>query len=332
MTLRLAHRALRAILLLAVLAAAWWLPSPARAHEIKPAVLSLREVEPDRFAFVWSPPIGQRDLSVPMTPTFPAHCTTAAEHVDCGGRGLAGVIQFVGLESSVYRVVVQIVWLDGTTRTEVVTEKRPSLEVHALGRDAGSGALAALALAYAKLGIEHIATGFDHLLFVLGLMLLVGYRGLLIWTITAFTLAHSLTLAAGVLGIVAVPSAPVEAVIALSILLVAVECLRPGRSLTRRAPWAVAFGFGLLHGFGFAGALAELGLPRGQVSLALASFNIGVELGQLAVIALALMIWKAASRIWERAAVLEKPLVYLMGSAAAYWTIERLVSLFWSPA
>lgn len=303
---------------------------PAWAHELKPAVLALREVAPGRFHVSFKPPVDQRELRVPVKPRFPEHCTSAPRVLDCGPRGLSGTIGFDGLEGSVYRVVVQIVWLDGTTRAEIASSERPEISVHAVGKNAGSSELGALALAYCELGGEHIATGFDHLLFVVGLLLLVRFNKSLIWTITAFTLAHSVTLALGVLGVVTVPRAPVETVIALSILLVAVECLRPGPSLTRRAPWAVAFGFGLLHGLGFAGALSEIGLPPGQIPLALASFNIGVELGQLALIAVAFVGTRLALRLSERARQLDKPLVYLTGTAAAFWTIERVVALWGS--
>jgi hypothetical protein len=306
-------------------------PRLAFAHELKPAVLSLREIEPGRFDFSWNAPVGQRELRAPIRPRFPEHCTVTARRLDCGARGLVGEVIFDGLESSVHRVIVQIVWHNGSSRTELVSEARPRVEVRGLTAAAQFGELGGLALAYVKLGVEHILTGFDHLLFVLGLLLLVGYGRLLVWTITAFTLAHSLTLAAGVLGVVTPPRGPVEAAIALSILLVAVECLKPGPSLTRRAPWAVAFGFGLLHGFGFAGALAEIGLPPGQVPLALASFNVGVELGQLAVMALALVLARLLLSVTQRVRRLETPLVYVMGTVAAYWTFER-VAYFWPAA
>lgn len=306
-------------------------PRALHAHELKPAMLSLREVAPGRFEFSWHAPIGQRDLRAPMRPRFPEHCRVTSRSLDCGPRGLVGEIGFDGLERSVHRVIVQIVWRDGSSRTELVNEQRPRVELGAVAAAAQSGALVDLAGAYAKLGIEHILTGVDHLLFVLGLLLLVGGGRLLIWTITAFTLAHSLTLAAGVLGVLTPPRAPIEAAIALSILLVAVECLKSGPSLTRRAPWAVSFGFGLLHGFGFAGALAEIGLPPNQVPLALASFNVGVELGQLGVIAVALGLGRLLVSARLRVQRLEPVLVYAMGTAAAYWTIARIAS-FWTAA
>jgi hypothetical protein len=190
--------------------------------------------------------------------------------------------------------------------------------------------------AYTVLGIEHILGGVDHLLFVLALLLLVRGLGRLVATVTAFTVAHSVTLAAATLGFVHVPSAPVEATIALSILFLASELARQqlagGASradLTARFPWVVAFSFGLLHGFGFAGALSEIGMPAKAVPLALLFFNVGVELGQLAFIAAVLAVgWGfrraalVAPRGWPRAAA------YGIGSVAAFWFVQRTVAIF----
>jgi hypothetical protein len=194
---------------------------------------------------------------------------------------------------------------------------------------AASGSLG-VARTYVGLGVEHILFGVDHLLFVLALLILVPSGRLLLWTITSFTLAHSLTLAAATLGWVAVPPAPVEAAIALSIVFVASEILharrgRPG--LSARRPWLVAFAFGLLHGFGFAGALRELGLPERSIPLALLAFNLGVELGQLVFVAAVLALAAAIARLripavrrWREAAA------YGIGTIAAYWLIERLLA------
>ena len=184
---------------------------------------------------------------------------------------------------------------------------------------------------YFLLGVEHILLGIDHLLFVLALLLLVPGLRMLFWTITSFTLAHSVTLAAATLGFVNFPSRPVEAIIALSILFVASEIIRwrqghPG--ISRRWPWLVAFVFGLLHGFGFAGALSEIGLPEHAIPLALLFFNLGVEAGQLLFIAGVLLIWLFLKRLnwpewsWRMPA-------YAIGTVAAFWTIERVLS-FWS--
>jgi hydrogenase/urease accessory protein HupE len=177
------------------------------------------------------------------------------------------------------------------------------------------------------LGIEHILLGFDHLLFVLALLILVPNMHMLLWTVTSFTLAHSLTLAAATLGLVHVPQQPVEAVIALSILFVAMEIVhwRQGRpGITRRMPWLVAFTFGLLHGFGFAGALSDIGLPEHAIPLSLLFFNLGVEAGQLMFIAAVLLAWAVLGRInWPQWAW--RVPVYMIGSLAAFWTLERII-------
>ena len=183
-----------------------------------------------------------------------------------------------------------------------------------------------VASTYSLLGIEHILLGFDHLLFVLALLLLVPNMRMLLWTITAFTVAHSLTLAAATLGWADVPQQPVEAVIALSILFVAMEIVHwkqghPG--ITRRWPWLVAFTFGLLHGFGFAGALNEIGLPEHAIPLALLFFNLGVEAGQLMFIAAVMLAWALLKRISWPDWVWRVP-VYSIGALAAFWTIERI--------
>lgn len=199
---------------------------------------------------------------------------------------------------------------------------------------AESGSLLAGAKRYTVLGIEHILIGIDHLLFVLGLLMLVRGVGMLVKTLTAFTVAHSITLVLATLGFIDMPSAPVEAAIALSIVFLAVEILRGQRgemSLTHRQPWIVAFGFGLLHGLGFAGALSEIGLPPDEVSLALLFFNVGVEIGQLVFVAAVLALgwaWRATSLATpRRAAALS---VYVLGTIATYWFIERASGIFLS--
>ena len=184
---------------------------------------------------------------------------------------------------------------------------------------------------YFALGVEHILGGIDHLLFVLCLLLIVKGKWLLVKTITAFTVAHSITLALATLGFVRVPQAPVEAVIALSILFLAVELVKQqqGKSdLAMRAPWIVAFIFGLLHGFGFAGALSEIGLPQADIPLALLMFNVGVEAGQLLFIVAVLL----AIQLWKHVLNIEPPWLprataYVIGSVSAFWIISR-VALF----
>jgi hydrogenase/urease accessory protein HupE len=208
----------------------------------------------------------------------------------------------------------------------VATASARSLTVY--GGAGGAGGLAPVVKDYTRLGVEHILTGFDHLLFVVALTLLVRRRRALVMTITAFTVAHSLSLAATVLGVVSVPSAPVEASIALSIVLVCAECLREGDSVTRRAPWLVAFAFGLLHGLGFASALMEIGLPEKHIPTALVCFNVGVELGQLAVIAVVLALRSLATRLRLARPPLTRATIYAMGATAAFWSVDRIAAVF----
>jgi hydrogenase/urease accessory protein HupE len=184
---------------------------------------------------------------------------------------------------------------------------------------------------YLRLGVEHILLGVDHLLFVLGLMLIVANRWMLVKTITAFTLAHSITLAIATLGYASAPALPLNAAIALSILFLGPEVVRRWRgesSFTIRHPWVVAFAFGLLHGFGFASGLASMGLPPAEIPLALLLFNVGVELGQLAFVALVILLelsFRVLAIAWPRAVTLLPG--YLVGSLGAYWTIQRTVAL-----
>ena len=239
--------------------------------------------------------------------------------------GLVGTrVEIVGRAAAVTDVLARIERRDGTSQVESLVPGRASFIVQPpLG-------LARTAVTYLVLGVEHILGGTDHLLFVLALLLIVrGFRRIAV-TITAFTLAHSLTLAAATLGFVHVPGRPVEAVIALSIVLVAAEVvhgLRGERGLTARAPWVVAFTFGLLHGFGFAGALAEIGLPQKAIPLALFTFNVGVEIGQLAFVTAVLALGTLAARVplcWPRWGAWLPP--YAIGTVAMFWVAERVAS------
>jgi hydrogenase/urease accessory protein HupE len=362
------RRALLASLCL-VLAAA----GAARAHSFEPALLDLREREGGVFDLVWRAPGAESGALVPgappLTPEVPAHChrlpsaddaseaaAPAFSRIDCGARGLRGEqLSIVGLEGSRVDAIVRIAWRDGTTTTGVLRSGAERFVVPAADRQGALGAGAPVRQvfsSYARLGVEHILFGYDHLAFVLGLILLVQSWRALVRTITAFTLAHSLSLALAVLGVVALPPAPIEALIAASIVLVAVELARaPGErpTLTRRAPWLVAFAFGLLHGLGFAGALAEIGLPPDQVPLALLAFNLGVEAGQLlfvaAVLGAASLVTRAAAGAtargwfarardagvsrWQRAIGLVP--AYAIGTLASAWMIER-IARFWTPS
>jgi hydrogenase/urease accessory protein HupE len=232
------------------------------------------------------------------------------------------------LQNTGIDVLVRVERLDGSQQLERILAIDPGFT---LKRSPGAGEVI---LTYTWLGIEHILLGFDHLLFVLALVMIVRGMKSLLLTVTAFTVAHSITLVLATLGIANLPGPPVEAAIALSIVFVAVEILhlRQGREgLAVRKPWLVAFAFGLLHGFGFAGALAEVGLPQNAIPLALAFFNVGVEIGQLLFIAVVLLLmWLArlllSNLLLERAPLL---VAYGIGGLASYWVIERTVS-FWA--
>ena len=311
------------ILLLAVLLC---VPSMARAHAIDSASFSLREVAPGRFSVNFRAGSKTLELEQVAPARFPAPCQMDGAYLECGPTGLAGRIEFPWLEGTLTRLMVEIEWQGGSRLLRIVSASAPQLTVYGIP---GSGlwALKPIFIDYARLGVEHILTGYDHVLFVIALALLVRNRRRLIATITAFTVAHSLTLASTALGLWSVPSAPVEATIALSIVLVCAECLRPSASLTQRAPWLVAFVFGLLHGLGFASALVEIGLPEQHLPAALFSFNVGVELGQLLVIGAVLALGAlAARRRWPRA--LGRVVVYAMGGVAAYWSLDRMLAVF----
>ena len=245
--------------------------------------------------------------------------------ISTGPRGLDGwEVTVHGLQATMTDVLVRIALADGRVVSRLLRPDAPSF---VFGQETAGPA----AGGYFVLGVKHILFGIDHLLFVLALVLIVRGAGLLVKTITAFTIAHSITLALATLGFVKVPSAPVEAIIALSIVFVAAEIVRARHGkhgLTERAPWLVAGTFGLLHGFGFAGALAQVGLPQNDIPLALLFFNLGVEAGQLAFVAVVLAILAVVRRIrlpaleWAR---LAPP--YAIGTVAMFWVIQRIAAL-----
>jgi hydrogenase/urease accessory protein HupE len=307
-----------------------------QAHELQPSSMELRQLTSERFEVIWRAPVYYRkphpaQLQLPETwqtvgePTVKQLPDSALHShvVDVQGGVIDGaVIRFVGLESTITDVFARFVWLDGSETTAIARPNQPWIEIIAQ-RSAWQ-----VAWDYTVLGVDHILSGFDHLTFVLALLLIVsGARRLLI-TVTSFTLAHSITLAAATLGVLWVPGPPVEAVIALSILFLASELVKVNRglpSLTARYPWIVAFTFGLLHGFGFAGALADVGLPQHEVPLALLMFNVGVELGQLLFIAVILLIVRLSK--WMRSewpAWIRQVPAYGIGGIAALWLIERV--------
>jgi len=300
----------------------------ALAHPLDSSTLSLTEISDGKFLVHWqtSSPTLLREIGQPAV--YPAHCRLGDREVDCGAAGLTGTITLPWLSGSQTRVMVKIAWRKGPTQIRVLDGRDPTLAVYGTPPAAGLRYLWPIALDYTRLGIIHILTGYDHLLFVLAVTLLVRGRRKLLAAITAFTVAHSLTLAATVFGWLAVPAAPVETVIALSIVLACAECLRPENSLTRRIPWLMTFSFGLLHGFGFASSLIAIGLPQQHVASALLFFNVGVELGQLGAIASFLAVGWLVHRSHRRPAWLSRGLVYAMGTMAAYWSIERGLGMF----
>ena len=251
------------------------------------------------------------------------------------GGFIGQAVSISGLSATSTDVLVRIESLAGTVQTERLSPTKTAFIIQAVP---GAWEIAAT---YLHLGVEHILFGFDHLLFVLALVILVrGWKRVAV-TVTAFTIAHSITLAAATLGFVNVPAPPLEATIALSIMLVAVEILNARRgkpSLTERLPWLVAFCFGLLHGFGFAGALAEVGLPQHSIAVALLFFNVGVEIGQLifvvAILSMISLLCYVASRLLEPARIrpaldrLDVTVAYAIGVMAAYWLIERTTAFF----
>lgn len=310
------------------------------AHELRPAYLELRATGGDTWSVLWKVP-AREELRLSLTPRFDPRCTRRGEPVtvhmgdhwadrwtmDCPG-GLAGTrVTVEGLSQTATDVLVRVVAPDRLAQTARLLPESPEFTVAARARPSD------VARTYLRLGVEHILGGVDHLLFVLALLILVREPRKVVATVTAFTVAHSITLALAALGVVQVPQAPVEAAIALSIVFVASEILRArsGRTdLAPRSPWLVAFAFGLLHGFGFAGALREAGLPHEAIPVALFFFDVGVELGQLAFIAACLGLWRLVRRplsalpAWTGAVP-----AYTIGSVAMVWVIDR-VARFWS--
>ena len=324
--------------LLAALPAALLVGTPAHADEFRPALLEIEEAASGRYTVLWKAPL-RRGRPTPLVPILPdgleAHgppsVRTFADHriEHSAYRGepgalVGGHIAVEGLAVVPMDVILQIRLLDGAQHSAVLRAAEPAFLVPAQATPA------AVAKAYWRIGTVHILEGYDHLLFVLALLLIIPSLRLLLATITAFTLAHSVSLALATLDVVRVPGPPTEAVIALSILFLAVEIMheREGRStLSGQRPWLVAMAFGLVHGLGFAGALAEVGLPLGQVPLALLMFNLGVETGQLLFVATAQGLLGIVSRTkLRRPAAVWRVAPYAIGSIAAYWTIERVTS------
>jgi hydrogenase/urease accessory protein HupE len=307
--------------ILAVLALA---ASPARAHEMSMAEMEVRETSPGEFVWQWSASSDKRPMGNDLVPRWPDGCTAGPGAVRCGTEGLKGTLAIDGVGTRYSAALVKVVWLDGQSHVYTLTAAQPSVQLYGSADDRRGGA--EVARAYLVLGVQHILSGVDHLLFVVGLLFLVGFRRRLIGTITAFTLAHSVTLACSALGWLTLRPAPVEAMIALSIVLVAGEALRERDTLARRIPALVSFLFGLVHGLGFAGALKSIGLPQRHLPLALLTFNLGVELGQLMTVlaAYAIVRLPISRRVLERG---RTPALYAIGVVAAYWSWLRILAL-----
>jgi hydrogenase/urease accessory protein HupE len=293
------------------------------AHELSMAELQLRELTPGEFALQWS--AGEKSAPADsLTPVWPAHCRVQGQTLRCGEQGLTGSLSVKGVGERFSAVLVKVSWLNGPSRVYTLSAGQRTVQLFGAADD--NRGVSEVASAYGVLGLQHILSGIDHLLFVIGLLFLVGFQRRLVWTITAFTVAHSITLALGALHLLTLRSPPVEATIALSIMLVAGEALRQRQTLARRWPALVAFLFGLVHGLGFAGALEEVGLPQNHLAVALLTFNVGVELGQLLVVGAAFVLWRALSG-WPAFQRLRTPSLYAIGSMAAYWTVARVVAI-----
>ncbi|WP_462157307.1 HupE/UreJ family protein [Pseudoalteromonas sp. GB56] len=304
------------------------------AHEIRPAYLQIQQTSDTNYRVLWRVP-AKGDMVLKLTPVFSEDFTLSEsgppklvegsmvyQYVLTGEEDLQGSsLRINNLEKTMVDTLITVEYLSGEKVTLMLKPDKPDVT---LPHKVTSWQVAST---YTFLGVEHILLGFDHLLFVLALLIIsVGIKKL-IQTITAFTLAHSITLSCSVLGWAKLPGPPVEAVIALSIVFLAVEILRVQNgtpTLTSRNPWLVAFIFGLLHGFGFAGALADIGLPQTETPLALATFNIGVELGQLIFIAIVLAIKWAFINSIPKNRFFERLVPYSIGTIAMFWTIERI--------
>lgn len=308
----------------------------ASAHPLAPSLLDLREAGGGRVAVLWRRPV-LLPLGAHPEPVLPARCSVVgppAETVDgpawvqrwtadCGPVGLTGErIAVSGLEAAGSDVLLRIALEDGRTFQTVLRADAPAFVLPATQSWTG------VAASYLSLGTTHLLTGWDHLAFVLGLVLLVAGGRRLLGAVTAFTLGHSVTLSLAALGIVRLPSALAEIAIALTILVLAIELARDRPTVLGRRPGLMAAGFGLIHGLGFAGALAEVGLPADEIPLALFSFNVGIELGQIAYVivlfglGLALRPFRPRLPAWSAAVP-----TYLIGTFAAFWTLERLAQL-----
>ena len=329
------HKSKRMLLIVILLSWA----KPGWTHEIRPAYLEIKETGVNNVTIFWKQPVSG-ESGIYLTPVLSSGwlSDSASNNFSSGialirqwnirtSQSISGqTIRIDGLKNTITDVLVNITFRDGTNLIRIIHPSDPKLIVE-------KSLHSALPLFdYLRLGIEHILFGIDHLLFVLALILIVQGKRRLFKTITAFTLAHSITLAAATLGWVHIPSGPVEAVIALSIIFLAVELVRYYRGepvFSNRYPWVVAFIFGLLHGFGFAGALASVGLPEYDIPLALLLFNVGVETGQIFfILCIMFLIWFMHKTLKKMPVWLRWIPPYAIGSMAAVWFFQRLAVIY----
>ena len=322
-------------IVVSLLLACWW-PLAGLAHEVRPAFLEVTAGGDNVYSVLWKTPM-RGDSRLALRPTFGGNAVAITPIVTRASDDAAiqtwtlrapslrgNEVRIVGLEGTMTDALVHIEFAEGESWTQRLTPQRPAATIPL------RPSTSAVAGTYLVLGVEHIVGGIDHLLFVLALMLVARSRVQLLLTVTAFTVAHSITLALATLGVVRVPQAPIEALIALSIVFIAVEIVRVRRqqpALTAKAPWSVAFAFGLLHGVGFAGALNEVGLPEGRIPLALLFFNIGVEVGQLMFIAAVVAFaWAIRSRATALPRWSTFVLPYGIGVISMFWFFQRLAT------
>jgi len=329
----------RILVLTAFLVGALGFIALSHGHALQPGYLELRLVEQETYAVVWKvPAVAGRPMAIsaklpescdarsPGQPVRDGSAYVVRWTTKCEGGLEGGVIHIDGLDRTSTDVLVRFDFADGVNEARRLTPSNPSFKVPT--QPSGLE----VARTYFLLGVEHILSGIDHLAFVLALLILVKGMRRLIITVTAFTIAHSLTLAGATLGFVHIPGPPIEAAIALSIVFVASEIIhsRQGKlGLTENYPWIVAFTFGLLHGFGFAGALSEIGLPQNSIPIALLFFNVGVEIGQLLFIACVFAVIALARQIALRINVPRPAWAwvvppYVIGGVAAFWVIQRI--------
>lgn len=314
-------------------------PFLGKAHEIRPAYLQIVQVAQNTYEVFWKVP-SMGDAVPKIQPVFPNSFLLEINKPPNqipgsviyyyslkGEETLSGQKLYIqGLNKTLIDVLVNITYLNGEKATFMLQADKDSQIIP------GQTSSFDVIKTYSILGIEHILLGIDHLLFVLALILITKGKWKIIKTITAFTIAHSITLSLAALGYVSFPGAPVEAVIALSIVFLAIELvhnLEGKQTLTSRKPWIVAFSFGLLHGFGFAGALSDIGLPQQDIPLALAFFNVGVELGQIMFVVVVLLFLRIVNLKSNWPAYVKKIPAYAIGSIAAFWMIQRVVA-FWN--